>query len=291
MDATRIPHAPNDPADWESAYADVSAKLDELAKRTDIFLSLGANQIIHTDTNGVLQSLTVPDNSVVISGPANTPGIAVITLGQNEIFGLKQIAAGISRTIFVDDSYVGKAGSSNYNRLKVEDGEFAGHPISGDLGAITAAQARTILGIVGVHKPDDQDKTNDDTLADDDDLVVALNANTDYAVCLVSKVISHVTPDYKFAFALPSGATLLLSSMFFTDNTTNPACRQYEVAGAAQAESVSGTGANMLHQVVGMVHVGATAGNLAYQWAQNTSDPNITRVKADSSLYVLGLTH
>ncbi len=33
MDATRVQHAPNNPSDWTDAYADVGAKLDELAKR------------------------------------------------------------------------------------------------------------------------------------------------------------------------------------------------------------------------------------------------------------------
>lgn len=247
-----------------------------------------ANSYLTTDADGKGSLVSPGTNEFLITNPSN------------ELTSLGSLFAAIWTTRDTEaifpvsmgaQTIIGRKSGVDLAQHSFTASTLLGRDAVGDWGNLPMATVRTMLGILGVHKPDDQDKTSDITLADDDDLVLAVSANTDYWVTLMLKVISHVTPDYKFAFDIPSGATLLLSSMFYTDNSTNPACRQYEVAGAAQSETVSGTGANMLHQVLGMVHVGATAGNIAYQWAQNTSDANITRVKADSSMYIVGLTH
>ena len=130
-------------------------------------------------------------------------------------------------------------------------------------------------GATIVRKSADQTVNNSITLVDDDELLFAVGANEVWDVWLFLRLISDSTPDLKFAFTVPPSGTIIILVAYAslqpqTDGTTAVVL---STSGAAQQY--------LLHcQYVG----GATAGNVQFQWAQNTADASDTKVLANSSI-------
>jgi len=122
-----------------------------------------------------------------------------------------------------------------------------------------------------VVKSVDQTKQSDTTLADDDELVVAVNANKAYSGLFMLFMESGATPDIKFAWSVPSSATMISQGGNFSHLST---------ATADMATTLT-KGTNGSQQCVCYIFrllLAGTAGNVAFQWAQNVSTATDTTV-------------
>lgn len=151
---------------------------------------------------------------------------------------------------------------------------------------ITAAMLTAMQPVV-VSKPADQPLVSSTTFQDDVDLVVPLAANATYLVegwIGYSQNVVNGSGDLKAQFTVPAGATLNLtaygtsgaSSLTTYDVTDNP-------ASSPRVLPVNLSTA-MSFAPRGTVTTSSTAGNLVFQWAQNTSSATALYVKALSWL-------
>lgn len=115
------------------------------------------------------------------------------------------------------------------------------------------------------------------TLQDDDDLKLALGADETWDIILTLRYTSEATPAIKVAIVVPSGAN------FDGVGTVRGASGQRMVE-AASAGPFGGTGQDETIIIMGTVRMGATAGDVQLQWAQNTADAADTSVLIGSSI-------
>ncbi|WP_161801090.1 collagen-like protein [Kitasatospora griseola] len=118
---------------------------------------------------------------------------------------------------------------------------------------------------VYVYKPSDTTVANNAAVGDDPHLVVSVAANAHYVV-EVGYTWTTGGGGFRFSFSAPSGA-----QMTWNDNNGNGLSTPN-----GEAVSSASTGVTVL----GLLRVGATAGNLVARWGQNTSNANGTVVKA-----------
>jgi len=130
-----------------------------------------------------------------------------------------------------------------------------------------------------VVKKVDQTKTADTTLADDDELVVALEANKMYGYFFVLFIISPAAADYKIRFDIPAGATSAFTGLIRMDSVG-------EAIDAEASRAMLTSGINQSMGAAGRVVMAGTAGNLAMQWAQNSSNAGNTITQRGSYLVV-----
>lgn len=186
-----------------------------------------------------------------------------------------RLAAGADGTFLVADSSVAAG-------LKFAAGPEAGVTDHGALTGLGDNDHPQYLRGSTVRKSADEAVVTNTTLQNDDELLAALAANKDYAFQLDLHVTSDLSPDFKVAITVPTGATLLWHALGMTTSAPEPSGPQ----------TVSGTGLLINYnaagfvRIVGSVRVAATAGNLRLQWAQNTSSGSPTTVKAGSILRV-----
>jgi len=150
------------------------------------------------------------------------------------------------------------------------------------------AIARTNLGLwTTVMKTAIETRNNTTTLTADSTLVLAMAANTSYAIRVDAFMDTAATPDFKFRINGPAAPTRVRA---FTLSYTGVS----PAVGAARTESAySATDNTMLATTAqngGHIHIdlviqnGANAGNFEFQWAQNTSDAGSTSVLPGSYL-------
>lgn len=133
--------------------------------------------------------------------------------------------------------------------------------------------------------------TSSTTLQNDDALVLAVAANCTYTfrVWIMATDATDATGDIKFGFTFPTAAvchfsgkgphSLMAVGGAFGDGeyiARNTATSGSTVATYGLSQSVIGI------ELTGLLIVGANAGNLQLQWAQNASDANATTVQAGS---------
>lgn len=145
------------------------------------------------------------------------------------------------------------------------------------------------LGVAGagggfstVYKTSDESISSDIVLSNDADLFFFMDANSVYVMMMYVQVASGATPDYKHAFTLPALATgtgELTATEFLAGNFT--ASYEAESITVSQSGNCADAKTNFL-LVLAIIIVGATAGNLQYQWAQATSSATLTTLKKGS---------
>lgn len=137
--------------------------------------------------------------------------------------------------------------------------------------------------ITTVRKTADETVNNSVTLQNDDALLLALAANETWYFIAVLSQIGNNTADFKFAFTVPTGATLNWGCVgkINTAGTAGP-CDSITTSGTADDND----GATDARRVTlrGVVVNGGTAGNLQLQWAQSTATVVDTKVLTNSYL-------
>lgn len=92
--------------------------------------------------------------------------------------------------------------------------------------------------------------------------------------------------DIKFAFTIPAGATMRWAMNALGPGGTNPIYTSISGSGTAISIGALGIGSVLYAPFVGELTMGATAGNLQMQAAQNTSDASVTTVYTRSFMEV-----
>ena len=131
-----------------------------------------------------------------------------------------------------------------------------------------------------ISKTADQTVNNTSTLVNDNDLFVPLLANRKYYWFSRVRFKSDSTPDLKISWTVPSGATG--GRRREINNAT-------EVSYGTSSNWSGSTGVDRQGYAGGYVETGGTAGNLQFQWAQNTADLSDTTVYKGSVFTVFDL--
>jgi hypothetical protein len=133
-------------------------------------------------------------------------------------------------------------------------------------------------------KLSDTSRPSTTTLANDPALALPLAANATY--WFMTEVIYEApnpAGDLKFQWTVPAGAVLNGQFLFRIfgggDDLHSPI-----TAGALQTTNGSGAGVNLVLGAFGTIIMSSTAGNLNFQWAQNTSNATPTIVHTGSGL-------
>jgi len=133
-----------------------------------------------------------------------------------------------------------------------------------------------------VVKKIDETIQSSNTLHDDDELFIALNINKVYHFIGSLYYDSGSTPDFKYAATFPTSAT----NRRVNDNWQSITKRNTSDFSTVSG-NIAGVGAAIgTVAYEGFIVMSTTAGNFQIQWAQNTSAPEDTIVKAGSFLVV-----
>jgi len=117
-----------------------------------------------------------------------------------------------------------------------------------------------------------QTVNNSDTVQDDDELVVPLNANKVYHIFIMICFTSGTTPDFKYQISIPAGATADRQDGQWVQTRQNAQDWTTEQVSAGQNAVVQ------WNQQDGRIITGGTAGNVVLQWAQNVATASDTIV-------------
>jgi len=140
-----------------------------------------------------------------------------------------------------------------------------------------------------VRKTADESRSATTTFADDTHLVFAAEANAVYTMQGWIKYFADPTPDIKMQFSVPSGCLgewgWLMPGQLTAGTSVNGYSIRTESNDVAQFRTGYGTSdSNHMTPVGGIFRMSTTAGNIALQWAQNTSSATSTTLFTDSFL-------
>ncbi len=128
------------------------------------------------------------------------------------------------------------------------------------------------------------------TLTADPDLQIHLDTNKTYWMELIAPFSSATAAGFKFSFFAPAGtvftgyAETYISAVGLTLYTYSSA--NLLLTANISMGSTAGSGIDDLVAVRGTLDTAGSAGNIGYQWAQNTSNAGNTIVRAGSSMYI-----
>lgn len=128
----------------------------------------------------------------------------------------------------------------------------------------------------------DTARSEDTVITADPELTLPVVANATYAVtCFFLATSSSAAPDIDFTILVPA-----LGSGSFRADATTPSGGNTTDAFVAGGEMFSPIGAGVVRHVFisGVAVIGATAGNLALGWAQNSSAAAAVTIQATSWL-------
>jgi hypothetical protein len=123
-----------------------------------------------------------------------------------------------------------------------------------------------------VRKTADETVSSDSTLSNDSQLSMSVEAGASYAFDSVVFFNTNGTANYKGQWTVPTGALLTFQ------------CTGYSLAGTfgifwntdASLQTMQGNATPRPHAMSGTLIVAGTAGNITWQWAQNTSNASNT---------------
>lgn len=130
---------------------------------------------------------------------------------------------------------------------------------------------------LAVRKAADETVNNSTTLQNDDDLLFAVAANANYHARLIIRQNSSTVADFKFQFTVPAGASIDGVSFNAGVPTSSPE-GEYQRFDESQVVTVPCNGTNDLMVIDLIIVVAGTAGNVQFQWAQNTAEVSDTKV-------------
>lgn len=139
-------------------------------------------------------------------------------------------------------------------------------------------------------KTSDTSRASNATYSDDTHLAgISVAASSVYTVEVYGVYQAGATGQIKFQMTFPSGATMESGSWHYDPGTddwqANTSISQSSPA--AFVVGLTGTGGNVPFRLAGSLHVGATAGTLALQWAQNVSNATATILRKGSWMRVV----
>lgn len=144
----------------------------------------------------------------------------------------------------------------------------------------TGVPAPGLKSIELVRKPADESVNNSTVLQNDDHLLTAIAANEIMAFDCTIFFNATTAADFKFTFAGPAGIVGEWGIAF----KSLPAGTFDDPPGVGFGTTIStrGVGAHLTLRPSGLARNAGTAGNLTFQWAQNTAEVGDTTVQNDS---------
>ncbi len=139
------------------------------------------------------------------------------------------------------------------------------------IAGLTAKVINLDLNYVKVYKAADETVNNSATLQNDDALIIPVAANEVWAFKIHIPYRSGTTPDIKFGWSVPSGATMLWDTETGYDG--GPYNESQTALGGGAGASTTST-----ISFWGTIFVSSTSGNVVLQWAQNTQNASDTKV-------------
>jgi hypothetical protein len=138
-----------------------------------------------------------------------------------------------------------------------------------------------------IRKASAETVNNSTTLINDADLKVRLDANETVSALASIRYSSGATPDIKFTFTVPAGASIMWSGTNGGRwNTSGTWVAMDHIISSGTTLALFGSGGQRwVHFWVDVIN-GATPGNLQLQWAQQTADASDTKVYDRSTLMV-----
>jgi len=175
-------------------------------------------------------------------------------------------------------------GSGNWRQIEGPNVVTAATGVTINRGANSAAVAVTNpVTVIYARSTGNETVNTSSTLQDDDQLVIALAASTNYAFQCYISYNSGTTPDIKFAFTVPSGATIRWGAPSARFEPTGTASVSTSVTASGSSLGFTGDASNDLDVLLtGTVANSTNAGNLTLQWAQQTSTASDTIRRANS---------
>lgn len=151
---------------------------------------------------------------------------------------------------------------------------------------ITASLLRSAQPQI-VRKTADTSRSATTTYADDDHLVFAAEANAVYSMWGWLKYFTDPTPDLKVQIVVPAGCLGEWAWNMPGSTTAGGGTVGYSIRTESNDVNVGRTGygtSDTQHNTPlgGLFRMGSTAGNIAVQWAQNTSNATATILYTDS---------
>lgn len=143
----------------------------------------------------------------------------------------------------------------------------------------SAAQLEDLRGL-RVVKTVTEAVNNSTTLQNDDELFLAVAASTNYRFLARFLYTSSTTPDIKFGFTYPVLATATYTLTGIAAGTATLAAFHQTETSVGALEGGTATACTM----IGTWMIGANAGTVTLQWAQNTLNASNTQVLAGSFL-------
>lgn len=144
--------------------------------------------------------------------------------------------------------------------------------------------------VQGLHvfKAADETVTNSATVQNDDHLVLAVAANTDYWMECQVVYNAPTANDMKLGWTVPAGATFEWSNNGLALGATSSVDSISRTAlGAASVATIGGSGGDAICAMKGLLRIAGTAGNLQMQFAQNTAGVGTTVVVKAGSMIML----
>ncbi len=134
-----------------------------------------------------------------------------------------------------------------------------------------------------VIKSVDETIQTDTVLSNDSELLAAVTANTNYYWVLMLNFTTPNNADLKLLFTAPAGAVMKAA--------VQDAIGAYN-AGVmkdvlTEEQLTTGNNTDMNYILQGSLEIGATAGTVNFQWAQNTSQATDTTVREGSAFFLI----
>lgn len=185
---------------------------------------------------------------------------------------LYRSAAALLKT---DGSMEVGAGLNVLGNLTLSGSASIAGALTGNLSVTGNLAAAGVGGVRTAFRSTDSAAVTNSTAVNDTQLFAAVEANATYIVEMYLRwTCTSNTPGFKIQFTGPSGATMTRS--FFAQPTANTTATgtmdtgtQTTIGNPDTRQSINGTVGGM---VKGLLTVGANAGTLTLQWAQNTTN-------------------
>jgi len=256
-----------------NATLDISGSLAQ--RETSLTLANGDNNDVSLGTDAVLYRISGPSASFTVTGIAGgVDGRAII------LFNPTGQAMTIKHNS-TSSSAANRIQTATATDITITGTSFLYFYYSSTDSRWNLATSTT-TPIIRASKGSDETVTSSTTFQNDDDLLFSVSTNETWYVDLHLFVNtgSSPTPDIKFQFTGPSGATIKMSLFDETGNTS-----KIITAFSTSTDTVAILG-NTTHvfRFRGTITTASTAGTIVLQWAQDTSSTTGTTIESRSYL-------